>query len=87
MRSPPNRLWWLSFCDATLPVGSQFIGACIVPGENMGHALQVAHLLKCNPGGEVEGFEIPAERTRAIWSDEIGKLMSRDECAKFGERV
>ena len=48
-------LWWLSFADPYLPLGSQFLGAVIVPGNNLFEAVQTAHKLKLNPGGEVRG--------------------------------
>lgn len=76
--SIPMRLWWLSFCDADLPAGSQSLGVCIVEGFDIGWAAAEAHRLGCNPGGEVWGVEFPVEKED--WARErypIGKLMSR----------
>lgn len=78
--------WWLSFCEGTKPKGSQFLGACIVPGLTMGLACQEAHRLGCNPGGEVAGFAIPQSRRHLVRDEDIGKLFSREECEALGAR-
>lgn len=49
-------LWWLSFCDASKPSGSQFLGLVLVRGVDMVQALKVAHILGINPGGEASGI-------------------------------
>ncbi len=71
--------WWLSFCDPDKPEGSQFLGACIVDGEDFSDALSVAWAAKCNPGGEIAfvqiGETIPEEA--ANWPKYT--LLSRDQ--------
>lgn len=76
-----EKLWWLSFADATLPKGTQFLGAAIVRGETMTAAVVRAHWLQINPGGEVLGVEIPPEVK--IESDWIERLLSREEWEKL----
>lgn len=51
--------WWLSFVDSALPKGSQFLGVCVVLGDNLMEAVEGSHRLRVNPGGEVVGMEIP----------------------------
>lgn len=48
--------YYLSFCDPDAPVGTQFLGACIVFEDSMIEAVQTAHRLGINPGGEVAGM-------------------------------
>lgn len=52
--------WWLSFADADLPEGSQFLGVAIVRAATMAHAIQTSHRLGCNPGGSVGAVVIHA---------------------------
>lgn len=48
-------LWfYMSFCDADLPEGQQFLGGIYVRGASLEEALTRSHLLSINPGGEVE---------------------------------
>lgn len=59
--------WWLSFCDAHLPKGTQFLGVAIVFAHDMVGAVKVAHALGINPGGQVLGAPfvgIPPEKYR-----------------------
>ena len=57
----PTEWWWLSFCDPTLPTGSQFLGVAVVQGRGMASAMVAATFLGINPGGEITGIEIPPE--------------------------
>lgn len=53
--------YWLSFADADLPEGSQFLGVSIVgPCLNVGHAAMIAHGRGCNPGGGIMGHVVPS---------------------------
>ena len=72
--------WWLSFCDPDLPTGKQFLGAAIVPGGDMISAASAAHVLGCNPGGEVLGLEIPREALPHLADKWRKRLLSREEC-------
>lgn len=51
--------WWLSFVDPELPEGSRFLGVAIVQAGDFAAAVARAHRLGINPGGEVEGIEMP----------------------------
>jgi hypothetical protein len=81
------QLWWLSFCDGKRPVGSQFLGACVVSGCCMVDAVQTAHLNGVNPGGEVMGHPIEplfASRVQSKW---VGVLLSREDCAAMDKEL
>jgi hypothetical protein len=73
------KLWWLSFADGARPAGEQFLGAAIVPGEDIIAAVQAAHAAGCNPGGEVCGLPIPQLLASRLEANQIGRLMQRDE--------
>jgi rRNA maturation protein Nop10 len=55
----PENMWWLSFCDPSLPKGKQFIGAVIVHARDFNEALTDCTIHECNPHGEVKGVPIP----------------------------
>jgi hypothetical protein len=48
--------WWLSFVD---PERDQFAGACLVRARDIGGAVTEAWDQGCNPGGQVNGYQIP----------------------------
>jgi hypothetical protein len=77
------QLWWLSFADAILPVGNQFLGAAMVRASNMIEAVQVAHLLGINPGGEVVGVECDPSAAALVPAKYVERLLSRDEIEAF----
>ena len=66
--------YWLSFADADLPKGSQFLGACVVVARDAIKAVQKAHKLKINPGGEVAIVEM-----KNAMGFPVNKLMTADE--------
>jgi hypothetical protein len=77
--------WWLSFCDASKPAGSQFLGACIVSAEDVADACRESWLLNINPGGEVAALAIdPAIFIAEKW---LGRLLNRDECAEMDREL
>lgn len=59
--------WWLSFVDPDKappieqqrPGGPSWLGASIVRAPDFMSAVQIAHALGCNPGGELKGFPVP----------------------------
>ena len=79
-----EQLWWLSFADEDLPIGEQFLGACIVPGTSIIDACQCAHTSGVNPGGDVCGLPIPHHSQ--VEPKEIGVLMDRAACKAFDDR-
>lgn len=60
----PGQSWmWASFCDDSLPEGSQFLGVVIAPGHPLFPAMFITSLWSrgLNPGGECAFEEIPLE--------------------------
>jgi hypothetical protein len=55
--------WWLSFADNEKPEGEQFLGAVVVDdnGGDFVGAIDNAHRLGLNPGGEALGMPTPEE--------------------------
>lgn len=87
-------LFYLSFCDPKRPRGSQFLGACIVPGGDKGdlkHDLAIAILEAwgrgCNPGGEVAFQRVPDSVATHIAPKWIGRLLTREETEEFGREI
>lgn len=75
-----STLWWLSFADPDRPKGTQWLGACIVgPVDTMRAAVILAHLHRCNPGGEVQGVPYPIEAIRRVPEDYCNILLTRDD--------
>ncbi len=83
-------LFWLSFADATLPKGKQFLGACIVPGGDTGDlrtdlamAIKEAWRLGCNPGGQVAHQRVPPTVAPHIGPQWLGRLLTREDAQRF----
>lgn len=76
-------LYWLSFCDAEKPEGEQFLGAAIVRAVCLSHAVAASHLSDCNPGGEVQGIAMPASLAARVTDEWLGRLLSREDIARF----
>lgn len=77
--------WWLSFADGDRPVGTQFLGACIVDASDFLIAVAKTHALGINPGGEVQGYEIPeGAPDLSRWKN---RLMSRAECDEMDREI
>lgn len=53
------RWFWCSFCDSTLPPGSQFLGVVIVKAQGPATATALTYVLGINPGGEILFCELP----------------------------
>jgi len=76
--------WWLSFATEE---GCR--GVAIVRGANILDAAKRAHELRINPGGEIQGFEIPPDDPEAIAEiNELGvdRLICPDELWARGYR-
>ena len=69
--------WWLSFCDADRPKGRQFLGVAIVQAVNFPAAVMEAHMRDCNPGGQIQGFELPPGRLLPVES--CNRLLTKAE--------
>jgi hypothetical protein len=74
------KFWWLSFADPKRESGEQFLGAVISRAHSFPEAIQVAHVLGCNPGGECKGVEIPEEMGLKINKTHIERLLTIEEC-------
>lgn len=77
----------MSFADGTLPRGSQFLGACIVSGETVLHAIGISFDLGINPGGEVKAIEVVPSVLRFVDDKWRNRLLNREECRLFDEEV
>jgi hypothetical protein len=80
-----TRYIWLSFADADLPEGQQFLGAAIIKASNFVEAVKVAHILGINPGGEVMSLEVPEDvEIPEKW---VERLLTIEECKAFDEEM
>lgn len=81
-------LWWLSFADASRPVGQQLLGISIVDAPDMATALKVAWATGCNPGGEVNGMKVDvAMLARLSFDLPIGKLIDPTAARVLADRI
>lgn len=78
-----SRIWWLSFADARRPRGEQFLGAVMVRALTFLEAVRVSHVLKLNPGGEVQGRPCPAKIVPLVPPAWVERLMSREDVKQF----
>lgn len=81
------KLWWLSFCDTNRPVGSQFLGVCIVLGFDLRDAIVRSHVAKCNPGGSIQSVELPDDMARRVPRKRMDTLLSKQETVRLGEEM
>ena len=82
-------LYWLSFADANLPEGKQFLGVAIIQADTLEEAIVKSWKMQVNPGGEVVGHriyyrpearEIPfAYQRRLLSKRDIDQLMREVE--------
>lgn len=74
-------LHWLSFADADLPEGSQFLGVVVTQAADFMFAVMKCNFNGINPGGEVQGVEIPEQfNVPAEYRD---RLLTRAECEEL----
>lgn len=78
--SSPDQLNWLSFCDPEKPKGSQFLGVAIVRAPGFATACVVSHTLRCNPGGEIAGYELGTPR---VPEEYINRLLTKEDVEKL----
>ena len=72
------KTFWLSFCDTDLPEGQKFLGCVITRACTIVMALEKAHILGINPGGEVGFIEVPKKFASHIHENDYDKLMSKE---------
>lgn len=78
--------YWLSFVGPRPAPGvSGFLGVCIVQGEDFADAIQGARDMECNPGGQVRGFQYPAECFENLPSTYRNRLLTKDEAHEADE--
>lgn len=82
MKKCKYEYWWLSFADADLPKGSQFLGAIIAEGATIIDAIKNTHRLKLNPGGEVQGLKIGIDKVE-MTKPYANRLLDRAECERL----
>jgi hypothetical protein len=71
--------FWLSFCDPKLPKGSQFLGACIVEGDDTPQAVENARKRGLNPGGEVVSVSADPATIAIMPEKWKNRLLTREE--------
>jgi hypothetical protein len=54
-------LWWLSFVDPKRPEGEGFLGVALIEADDYPSAIRRAWREGCNPGGEINGFDLPLD--------------------------
>ena len=83
--------FWLSFADGSLPKGRQFLGVAIIRAHSMLEAVQVAHALGINPGGEVLGHKLEYDADHsasvAIVEDFADRLLPLHEVEAMATRL
>ncbi len=83
-----GNLWWLSFVDET---SDTLLGICIVPGSSFEIAVQGSHVANINPGGQVQGTEIPwnvPDDVMQAFISNVGKLfIDKDEIARLFDGI
>jgi hypothetical protein len=86
-----GRWWWLSFVDTSRPYependypgGPRHLGVCIVFAPMFELAVAAAHYHRCNPGGQVAGWDFPA--MTSVPSHRVNVLLTGDEMRAASE--
>lgn len=78
------KTWWLSFADPDKPKGLQFLGVIVVKAVSFQDA-HATSLLCGNPGGEVQGVELPDEIAAKVPDRYLHHLLSRQETMELDE--
>ncbi len=80
--------YWLSFADGSLPTGQQFLGVAIVRAPGFGPAVIKARVLGINPGGWVQGFELPGGALpEDVLSQYANRLLTKADCEDFDRAI
>lgn len=77
----PLRWWYLSFAEP-----GKFLGAVIVQERGFTSAMQKAHRLAINPGGEVMTHEIGLELPPYVPASMCNRLLTKDEVESIGPK-
>lgn len=72
--------FYMSFADANLPKGEQFLGGCYVEADSFPEALTWTHIEGVNPSGEIQFYELPDEAVEAhVPTGDRFRLLTRAE--------
>jgi hypothetical protein len=74
-----SQLFWLSFVHIDRAIGDRCVGACVVEADDFVGAIEEAWRLGINPGGEVAGLPIPADKYSKFPESMRTRLLTRDE--------
>lgn len=77
MIDPPMAFFYLSFCDPTLPAGTQFLGATVIEADCEDDIPTVAWNMGRNPGGEIAFVLLEGVTGRADVPDQGKKYFDR----------
>lgn len=72
---------WMSFCDPDKPKGKQFLGVVITNAIGIASAVDKAHRLGINPGGEILSYETDPGN---INPNHFDRLLSAQELEEYG---
>lgn len=81
----PTLWWWLSFADANLPEGEQFLGVVLLEAAGMVQAIARCTARGINPGGEVVGHPCPLPAGTRFRPDWCERLLSKAEALAAAE--
>ena len=83
MTTPNEAPWfWLSFVDPSRNPGERFLGVSIVQADDFIDAVEEAWTLGANPGGEVQGVELPDDFV--VEASLRNRILSEKELASAG---
>ena len=74
--------WWLSFAD-----DGGFRGVVVAEGPDFLSAIRHVHELGISPGGQVRGVPIPATHIVAIAAGDRNRILSAEDCARYGPKA
>ena len=77
--------WWLSFADPERPEGQQFLGVAVVEAPEFLMATLMARMHGCNPGGEVQGYEVPDDYSGPPLP--MNQLLSKADLEALGHKL
>lgn len=80
----PTGAWWLSFADPDLPEGEQFLGVAIVEQRWFISAVEKAHELGINPGGQIQGVPVDLD---TVPDEDIETLLGEERARHLAETV
>lgn len=80
--SQPEHLMWLSFAT-----DDKFLGGAYVMARGFIHAIDKAYRLGINPGGQVQGHDVPKENAVLVKPEWRDRLLSKAEAVQIDKVV